>query len=132
MKVAALFGQGLDGVIGTQEVGDQDAGEQGTEDLPDDPRPAMFVDKVVAIPFCGERPEPEGDAVDPPTGFVGVEDGAFAYRLADLLRGPFEKSGETLPGERQAPCAHPEAERDGGVFHAVPDAHADALRSQAV
>ena len=35
MKVAALFGQGLNGVIGTQEVSDQDAGEQGTEDLPD-------------------------------------------------------------------------------------------------
>jgi hypothetical protein len=90
MKVAALFGQGLDGVIGTQEVGDQDAGEQGTEDLLDDPRPAMSVDKVVAILFCGERPEPEGDAVDPPTGLVGVEDGAFAYRLADLLIGTFE------------------------------------------
>jgi hypothetical protein len=56
MKVTALFGQGLDGVIGTEEVGDQDVGEQGTEDLLDDPRPAMSVDKIVVILFCGERP----------------------------------------------------------------------------
>ena len=60
VEVTLLLGEGFQRVVGTQEIGDEDAGKQRSEHCLDDARAAMRIDQVVALLASRERPQPAG------------------------------------------------------------------------
>jgi hypothetical protein len=126
VKVATLFGQGLDGVVSAPEVGDEDARKQRAEYLFDDFGAAAAIDEVVAELAGCESPQPEGQPIDAPARLVGMQHGAVADLLPDGFVLTFEKRGQALPRQRQSARADWKSQGYRGSFHAVShtDSHA--------
>lgn len=127
MEIALLFGERIERVVGTPEVGNQDAGKQRAEHRLDDARTAMRIDQIVALVAGGEGPQPARYTVDAPARLVGMQDRAVADGLADALIVAFQAPREVRPCESQAAGAHREAERGLRDLHTVADAHADEI-----
>ena len=116
MKVAALFGQGLEGV--DQEVGNRDPREHGTEDLLDDRLPRCLLKSMSSnICFVANAQSQKVTPLKCANRFRRRGGWRFRVSLGRSSGRHLEKPGETPPSERQAPRAHPEAERDDGVLH---------------
>jgi len=84
VEQAALFGPGLNRVVGCVEVARQQAVEDLAEDGIHHIRITPTFDPEVGEVFGAEGPEPVGGAVDPPAGFVGVQDASLADGLLKL------------------------------------------------
>jgi len=70
MKQALLLRPRLKLVVGAENVADQGAPEYFAQYPFDDGRPPRFVDDIVTKVFVGETPQPVGDPIYAPAGFV--------------------------------------------------------------
>ena len=80
---ADLSGRGLQFVVGAPEVGDEDAGEQFSEQCGQDRGAAAAMDQITGQSVVAKTPEPVGDAVNAPAGFMWGTDGTKIFTLED-------------------------------------------------
>jgi len=102
MQETALLQKRGDLVIGPEEITDQDALEEFSQDPFEDRRGSGWADEVVGHFFGGEAPKPEGFPDDPPSGLVHMKDGAGFDLDREILIPGQKDLGQAMPGLGQA------------------------------
>jgi len=119
-----LLCQSANLVVSAPEVADEDSLEEGSQDLFDHRRAPAFGDEVIAKVVGGKSPQPMGDAIEPPSGLIGVEHSAVGDAPADVMVSRFQDPGEVLPGLGESSGAYVEPALNGKDPDDIVDADA--------
>jgi len=110
MKETPLFEEGVNLVVGPEEITNQDAFKNFSQDLPKNRRGPRRADHIVNDPVIGEAPEPIGFPQNPPSCFIDKEEGAGSGQHPQGFVPGQKDLGEPLPGKGKAPWRDTEIE----------------------
>lgn len=122
-----LLYQGAYFVVSAPEVTDEYTLEKISDCTLDNRGALAFVDHKIAPLIGGKAPEPMGDPSDPPSAFIGVEDGGIFDPFADILVERRKNLRQVVPGLGQSAGTNLEGPKGGKPFHNVSNTHADPV-----